>query len=577
MGAETTTKTAIDRTSTVESVEAGDIIQKELKKPKLVSYLWDTFDKPPEERKLLFKLDAAILSFASIGYFVKSIDSVNINSAFVSGMKEDLGLYKNQLNYMHTAWAIGYMLGQLPSNIILTRTRPRYWIPSLEVIWSILTIALSKCNKPYQFYVIRFFIGGLSYSIKQRSTRILTRKRSRREWLLPRYPIYDRLMVPTRRAREEILHRADLQLHRIDDVGVSDGWGVSPGWRGLFLVDGAISLPMALGGYFILPDVPEITKSWYLTKREISLAQKRMELEGRKPRAKYTKAKIKRMLSSWRIYLLSFLYLTFSNGNGGSQPVFQQYLRHSTHPKYSITQINTYPTTTSAVQIAMIIIYAWSSDTILRGRRWPALVFGGMVNVICHLSLAVWDIPTWWKWTCFIAVGAGHAVGGLCMAWANEICEDDSEERAITLASMHEVAYIVQIWLPLIVWQQVDAPRYHKGFITATAMSGVMIVVCFVVRALNKRDVARKRMQEAVETEAEAEAQGEGSKSESNEELPPDHKKEKEKQKEGQSSEVNLTKTSTQDRHINRAETDMEAEAAAAIEMEEVVRPAKMC
>lgn len=67
MGAETTTKTAIDRTSTVESVEAGDIIQKELKKPKLVSYLWDTFDKPPEERKLLFKLDAAILSFASIG------------------------------------------------------------------------------------------------------------------------------------------------------------------------------------------------------------------------------------------------------------------------------------------------------------------------------------------------------------------------------------------------------------------------------------------------------------------------------------------------------------------------------
>lgn len=47
--------------------------------------------------------------------------------------KEDLGLYKNQLNYMHTAWAIGYMLGQLPSNIILTRTRPRYWIPSLEV------------------------------------------------------------------------------------------------------------------------------------------------------------------------------------------------------------------------------------------------------------------------------------------------------------------------------------------------------------------------------------------------------------------------------------------------------------
>jgi hypothetical protein len=47
--------------------------------------------------------------------------------------KEDLGLYQNQLNYIQTAWAVGYMVGQIPSNIILTRTRPKYWIPSLEV------------------------------------------------------------------------------------------------------------------------------------------------------------------------------------------------------------------------------------------------------------------------------------------------------------------------------------------------------------------------------------------------------------------------------------------------------------
>lgn len=80
MGAETVSKTVIERTSTVESVEAGDIIQKELKKPKLVGYLWDTFDKPPEERKLLFKLDAAILSFASIGIHCPYRDSLHSNS-----------------------------------------------------------------------------------------------------------------------------------------------------------------------------------------------------------------------------------------------------------------------------------------------------------------------------------------------------------------------------------------------------------------------------------------------------------------------------------------------------------------
>lgn len=41
--------------------------------PKLTwrSYVWDTLDKSPEERKFMFKLDAVILTFASLGYFIK--------------------------------------------------------------------------------------------------------------------------------------------------------------------------------------------------------------------------------------------------------------------------------------------------------------------------------------------------------------------------------------------------------------------------------------------------------------------------------------------------------------------------
>lgn len=36
----------------------------------------------------------------------------------------------------------------------------------------------------------------------------------------------------------------------------------------------------------------------------------------------------------------------------------RRYLRHSTNPRYSIPQINNYPTTTSGAQILMTIIYA---------------------------------------------------------------------------------------------------------------------------------------------------------------------------------------------------------------------------
>jgi ACS family pantothenate transporter-like MFS transporter len=78
------------------------------------SYLWDTFDKSPEERRFLFKLDAVILTFASLGYFIKYLDQVNVNNAYVSGMKEDMGFYGNELNYMVTCWTVGYVIGEIP-------------------------------------------------------------------------------------------------------------------------------------------------------------------------------------------------------------------------------------------------------------------------------------------------------------------------------------------------------------------------------------------------------------------------------------------------------------------------------
>ncbi len=47
--------------------------------------------------------------------------------------KEDLGLYGNQLNYFLTSWTIGYILGQLPANVALTRMRPSRLLPIMEV------------------------------------------------------------------------------------------------------------------------------------------------------------------------------------------------------------------------------------------------------------------------------------------------------------------------------------------------------------------------------------------------------------------------------------------------------------
>lgn len=68
--------------------------------------------------------------------------------------KEDLGMYGNELNYMQACWTVGYVIGEIPSNMLLTKIRPRYWLPAMEVVSSysrhtqVLTYAASM-DSPY--------------------------------------------------------------------------------------------------------------------------------------------------------------------------------------------------------------------------------------------------------------------------------------------------------------------------------------------------------------------------------------------------------------------------------------------
>jgi ACS family pantothenate transporter-like MFS transporter len=63
-------------------------------------------------------------------------------------------LYGNQLNYMQTCWTIGYVIGEIPSNIILTRIRPSIWIPAMEASFATsfvahLLMTTANLGRPY--------------------------------------------------------------------------------------------------------------------------------------------------------------------------------------------------------------------------------------------------------------------------------------------------------------------------------------------------------------------------------------------------------------------------------------------
>lgn len=415
---------------------------------------------------------------------------------------------------MQTCWTVGYVLGEIPrhasffqskvislmlvasSNLILTRVRPSIWIPACEVTWATLTILLAVCTNTTQLYILRFFIG-LAESTFYPGMQYIIGSWYRKDELAKRSCIF----------QTSSAIGAMFSGYLMAAVYHLNGVGGFHGWQWLFIVNTIISLPIALAGFFFLPDYPSNTRAFYLNHQDKAIARKRMELEGRsanveneKISALFTTAKAKKFFTSWHIYMLSLLYIFFINGCGLlAQPAFSLWLKIDQH--YGVEAINAYPTLTNAAQVITTVIYACSSDSLFKGARWPPIVVSAIVLIVVHASLAAWDIPTWWHWTCYILAGFGGGVSGLCFAWAHEICNDDLEERALVTGTMNEMAYVFQAWLPLLIWKQVEAPKYRKGMVTMIGLNIGLIAAAFAVRHLHHRELHRKEKSVPVEVE----------------------------------------------------------------------------
>lgn len=100
---------------------------------------------------------------------------------------KDLHLKGYQYNTCVSITYVGLIVAVVPSNMILSRARPSYWMAGWMAIWSIIT-ALNSIVKDYQGLIAcRFFIGiaeapfycgaqyliSLFYSRKEIATRLV--------------------------------------------------------------------------------------------------------------------------------------------------------------------------------------------------------------------------------------------------------------------------------------------------------------------------------------------------------------------------------------------------------------------
>ncbi|KAJ0163020.1 putative transporter [Colletotrichum tanaceti] len=110
-------------------------------------------------KALLRKLDAKLLPAVGILYLLSFLDRSNVGNARIEGLTEDLHMSGNQYLTGLTLYFIGYVLFEIPCNIILKRTTPRFWLPTLTVAWGIVATLMGIVTNMAGFFVARFFLG----------------------------------------------------------------------------------------------------------------------------------------------------------------------------------------------------------------------------------------------------------------------------------------------------------------------------------------------------------------------------------------------------------------------------------
>ena len=58
-----------------------------------------------------------------------------------------------------TIYFIGYVLFEVPCNIILKRWTPRLWLPTLTVVWGVIATLMGVVTDYPGFLMSRFFLG----------------------------------------------------------------------------------------------------------------------------------------------------------------------------------------------------------------------------------------------------------------------------------------------------------------------------------------------------------------------------------------------------------------------------------
>lgn len=263
---------------------------------------------PELERATLRAVAWRIVPFIGLLYVLNILDRANVGFARLS-MQADLGLSQAAFDLGYGMFYLGYLLFEVPSNLLMKRLGARIWIARIMITWGLVSAATMFARDVWTFYALRILLGVAEAGF------------------FPGIIYYLSNWFPDReRAKMTAFFMLAIGVSNVLGNPISGGimdhfHGVSglAGWQWLFLLEGLPTVVVGVAVLFYLNDAPRDAR-WLADDQREWLIQ-RMAEEDRLRRQHHGPDRWQAMLQA-RVWLLIAIYFTVAVGSNAGGAYF---------------------------------------------------------------------------------------------------------------------------------------------------------------------------------------------------------------------------------------------------------------
>ncbi|KIK47235.1 hypothetical protein CY34DRAFT_799590 [Suillus luteus UH-Slu-Lm8-n1] len=443
-----------------------------------------------EDHRLLRKVDRRLLPIFTLLYLLSFLDRSNIGNAKIDGMTTDLGISPASYNTALAIYFVGYVIFEVPANIVLKRCNPQVWLPSLTLAWGIVSIGQGLVKNQAGLFGIRFLLGATEAGLFPGVIYVFSVYYLRRE----------------RSWRVAIFFGGAALAGAFGGIfayciGLMNGVGGRRGWQWIFILEGILTVVISLIAYFIVPTWSHEAKFLSETEKTRLLDRLRADSDAGTDQV-FKWSSVRDAFSDHLVWAYAFLFHGFSFVLY-SLSLFLPTIIAGLGFQTWQAQLMTVPPNVLASFSIWTTVYFSSKCNV----RAPFIIGAAIVSIIGYILLIACTSPGLQYFGVLLAAAGVYTGNSLLLSWPGENVSGQGK-RAVAVALQISVGDIGAIAGCLIYRPTLSSHLYRTPNLIAIGYLLFAIVMTtylwVVMKAENrKRDCLLSKGEAKEETEEE--------------------------------------------------------------------------